>query len=67
MAGTTRKPHYVTSAKQERIEMCAPLYLRNIVVIMTEMGLRPYKELLPIRKEQIDVENDLVHLPGRRP
>jgi integrase len=62
MAGTTRKPHYVTSAEQERIEMCAPSYLRNIVVIMTEMGLRPYKELIPIRKEQIDLVNCLVHL-----
>jgi integrase len=63
MAGTTRKPHYVTSAEQERIEMCAPSYLRNIVVIMTEMGLRPNKELFPIRKDQIDLTNGLVHLP----
>ena len=66
MAGTTRKPHYVTSAEQERIEMCAPSYLRNIVVIMTEMGVRPYKELIPIRKEQIDLVNCLVHLPDSK-
>jgi len=66
MAGTTRKPHYVTSTEQQRIEMCAPSYLRNIIVIMTEMGLRPYKELLSIRKEQVDLENGLVHLPDSK-
>jgi len=66
MAGTTRKPHYVTSSEQERIEMCATSYLRNIVVIMTETGLRPNKELFPMRKEQIDFENGLVHLPDSK-
>lgn len=59
---STRKPHYVTSSEQERIELAAPSYLRHVVVIMTEMGLRPYRELLPMRKSQVDLENQLVHI-----
>ena len=40
LAGTTRKPHYLTASEQERLEACAPLFLRNIIAIMVEMGLR---------------------------
>ena len=57
-----RKPHYMTSSEQSRIEIVAPPYLRNLVVIMTEMGLRPHKELLPMKKSQIDLENSVVGL-----
>ena len=63
LAGTTRKPHYLTASEQARLEACAPVYLRNIIVIMVEMGLRPYRELIPMRKGQIDLQNGIVHLP----
>jgi integrase len=63
LAGTTRKPHYLTAKEQALVEFFAPSHLKNVVVIMVEMGLRPHKELLPMRKEQIDLENRLVHLP----
>ena len=59
---STRKPHYMTSSEQERIEVVAPAYLRHITVIMTEMGLRPHRELLPMLKSQVDLENRLVHI-----
>jgi integrase len=49
-------------SEQERIEMLAPNYLKHIVVIMTEMGLRPYKELLPMLKSQVDLDNKLVYV-----
>jgi hypothetical protein len=39
------RPHYVTWSEQERIESHAPPYLRNIIRIVTETGLRIYKEL----------------------
>jgi integrase len=58
----TRKPHYMTASEQERIEMLAPNYLKNAIVIIAEMGLRPYKELMPMKKSQIDLENELVHI-----
>ena len=66
LAGTTRKPHYLTASEQARLEACATPYLRNIIVIMVEMGLRPYRELIPMRKEQVDLENGIVHLPDSK-
>ena len=66
LAGTTRKPHYLSASEQRRLEACAPVYLRNIIVIMVEMGLRPYRELIPMRKEQVDLENGIVHLPDSK-
>ena len=66
LAGTTRKPHYVTASEQERIEFFSPSYLRHVIVIMVEMGLRPYKELLSIRKDQVDLENEVLHIPDSK-
>ena len=66
LAGTTRKPYYLTASEQARLEACAPVYLRNIIVIMVEMGLRPYRELIPMRKQQVDLQNGVVHLPDSK-
>jgi hypothetical protein len=44
------RPHYVTWSEQERIESHGPEYLRNAVRIITETGLRVYKELTPMRR-----------------
>jgi hypothetical protein len=41
------RPHYVTWSEQQKIEKAAPGYLRNVVRIMTETGLRVYKSWLP--------------------
>lgn len=48
------RPHYVTWSEQQSIEQHAPRYLRNIVRIITETGLRIRKELLCAKKDQID-------------
>ena len=66
LRGTTRKPHYMTATEQARIEFAAPSYLRHVVIIMVEMGLRPYKELLPMPKTEVDLENGLVHIPDSK-
>ena len=63
---STRKPHYMTLSEQERIELVAPSYLKHVIVIMTEMGLRPFKELLPMLKSQVDLENRAVHIPDSK-
>jgi len=63
---STRKPHYMTASEQAKIEFNAPGYLRNVIVIMTEMGLRPVKELMPMQKSKIDLENSLVHIPDSK-
>jgi hypothetical protein len=63
---TIRKPHYMTSTEQQKIEFCAPSHLRNVVVIISKMGLRPYKELMPMKKEQVDLENLEAHIPDSK-
>jgi integrase len=59
---STRKPHYMTATEQAKIEFAAPSYLRNIVGILSETGLRYKKELLSMKKEQVDLDNWVVHI-----
>lgn len=42
--------------------MLAPNYLKHVIATITEMGLRPYKELMPMKKSEVDLENALVHI-----
>jgi len=62
----THKPHYMTASERQRIEFCAPSHLKNVVIIISEMGLRPYKELMPMKKSQVDLENSLVYIPDSK-
>ena len=54
------RPHYVSWSEQQRIESQAPAYLRNTIRIITETGLRVYKELTPMKKDAVDIENAFV-------
>jgi integrase len=49
-----------------RIERYGPEYLRNVVRVITETGLRINKELLPMRKEQVDLTNASVWIPDSK-
>ena len=60
------RPHYMTWSEQQRIELHAPPYLRNVVRIITETGLRVYKELAPMRKEQVDLANAAIWIPDSK-
>ena len=60
------RPHYMSWSEQQRIEFHAPDYLCNIIRIITETGLRVYKELMPMRKEQVDLENAVVWIPDSK-
>jgi integrase len=60
------RPHYVSWSEQQRIEAHAPEYMRNIVRIISETGLRVYKELLPMKKEQVDFLNKTVWIPDSK-
>jgi integrase len=60
------RPHYVTWSEQRIIEADAPEYLRNIVKIITETGLRVYKELMPMKKEQLDLANAMAWIPDSK-
>ena len=66
VGGSTRKPHYMTATEQARIESAAPNYLKHAIVILCEMGLRPFRELMPMLKCQVDLENGVVHIPGSK-
>jgi len=60
------RPHYVTWSEQQKIEFAAPEYLRNLVRIVTETGLRIYKELTPMKKDQLDLVNRTVWIPDSK-
>jgi integrase len=60
------RPHYMGWAEQQQIEFQAPDYLRNIIGIITETGLRVYKELMPMKKDQVDLENAVVWIPDSK-
>ena len=60
------RPHYMGWSEQQRIEFHASEYLRNIVQIITETGLRVYKELMPMKKDQLDLENAVVWIPDSK-
>ena len=60
------RPHYMSWSEQQRIEFQAPCYLRNIIRIITETGLRVYKELMPMKKDQVDLGNAFVWIPDSK-
>ena len=60
------RPHYVTWSEQRFIESHAPPHLRNVIQIVTATGLRVYKELTPMRKDQVDLANATVWTPDSK-
>ncbi len=60
------RPHYVAWSEQQKIESHGPQHLRNIVRIITETGLRVYKELTPMKKDQVDLQNAVVWIPDSK-
>jgi integrase len=57
------RPHYVSWSEQKRIEQHGQPHLRNIVRIITETGFRVYKELMSMKKDQVDLLNAVVWIP----
>ncbi len=60
------RPHYMSWSEQQRIESQAVPYMRNVIRIVTETGLRIYKELALMKKEQVDLENRVVWIPDSK-
>ena len=60
------RPHYMTWSEQAEIELHAPEYLRNVIRIITETGLRVYKELALMKKDQVDLANKVVLIPDSK-
>jgi integrase len=40
--------------------------LRNVIRIITEAGLRVYKELMPMKKEEVDLGNGVACIPDSK-
>ncbi len=60
------RPHYLMWSEQQMIEFHAPEHLRNVVRIITETGLRVYKELMAMKKDQLDLDNAVVWIPDSK-
>ena len=60
------RPHYMNWSEQQKIERAAPEYLRNVIQIIAETGLRVYKELIPMRQEHVDLPNRVVWIPDSK-
>jgi integrase len=60
------RPHYMSWSEQQKIEAQAVSYLRNAIRIITETGLRVYKELTPMNKDQVDLDNAVVWIPDSK-
>jgi hypothetical protein len=56
------RPHYPTWPEQTRIGEHAPAYPRNAIRIVTETGPRVYREFAPLKKEQVDLTNQMVFI-----
>ena len=60
------RPHYMSWSEQQRIEAEAQVYLKNAIRIITETGLRVYRELTPMKKDQVDLQNAVVWIPDSK-
>jgi integrase len=67
-----RRPQIITFQEEQKILGTATPLLRTLVVLLLETGLRVGKEALPLKWEDVDIENGIIHvresktLAGRR-
>ena len=57
-----RKPHIVTFDEEERILAVADPHIRTLAVLMLETGLRPNREALMLKWDDIDFVNDCIRV-----
>lgn len=57
-----RRAHCMTMSEQQAITMVAPEQLGAVVAIIAETGLRIYKELTSMRKDQVDLDQGVIHI-----
>jgi integrase len=48
--------------EQKRLEAAAPPHLRTLIVLLTETGLRVGKEALPLKWEDVDLPQGVLHV-----
>ncbi len=57
-----RTPHIVTFEEEERILAAAPPFIRALVVLILETGMRSHREALALTWEAIDFSNDSIRV-----
>jgi integrase len=57
-----RQPHIVTFEEEERILAVAVPYIRVLVVLILETGMRSHREALALRWDAVDFVNDLIRV-----
>jgi integrase len=57
-----RQPHILTFEEQARLTSVAPPHIKMLIVLITETGLRVGKEALPLKWEDVDFLNDVIHV-----
>ena len=57
-----RQPHIVTFEEEEKILSVAVPYIRLLVVLILETGMRSHKEALPLRWDAVDFTNDSIRI-----
>jgi integrase len=60
--GPPRMPHIVTFAEEEKILAVAPPFLRALVVLILETGLRSHREALSLLWSAIDFTDDFLRV-----
>lgn len=57
-----RTPHIVTFEEEEKILAVAPAFIRALVVLILETGMRSHREALVLTWEAIDFESDSIRV-----
>jgi integrase len=57
-----RTPHIVTFEEEEKILAVAPPFIRALVVLILETGMRSHREALALMWEAIDFVNDSIRV-----
>jgi integrase len=60
--GFPREPHILTFEEEARILSVAMPYLRVLVILILETGMRSHREALALRWDAVDFVNDLVRV-----
>jgi integrase len=60
--GLRRKPHIVSYEEEERILQVADPHIRTLVVTQLETGMRPNRETLMLKWEDVDLGNDVIRV-----
>jgi integrase len=59
---TRRQAIVLSFADQNRLEIVAPPLLRTLIVLLTETGLRVRKEALPLKWEDVDLQEGVLYV-----